>query len=117
MPKKAFLAQQASSIISCPTPIKYKDLGCPTISCGIGDHHIEHALLDLGASVNLLPYSIYEELGLGESKKTQVTLQLADALIRYPKGVVEDVLIKVGEFVFPIDFNCLGHESTNKNCG
>ena len=47
------------------------------------------------ASVNLLAYSIYEELGLRELKKTQVTLQLADASIRYPKGVVEDVLIKV----------------------
>ena len=73
VPKKAFLAQQASSIISCPTPIKYKDPGCPTISCQIGDHHIEKALLDLGASVNLIPYSVYEELGLGELKRTHVT--------------------------------------------
>ena len=65
VPKKAFLAHQASFVISCPTLIKYKDPGCPTISCQIGDHHIEHALLDLGESVNLLPYSMYEELGLG----------------------------------------------------
>ena len=104
VPKKAFLAQQCSSIITTSTPIKYKDPGCPTISCQIGDHHIEQALLDLGTSVNLLPYSIYEELGLGELKPTKVTLQLADASVRYPKGVVEDVLIKVGEFVFPVDF-------------
>ena len=104
VPKKAFLAQQCSSIITTSTPIKYKDPRCPTISCQIGDHHIEQALLDLGASVNLLPYSIYEELGLGELKPTKVTLQLADASVRYPKGVVEDVLIKVGEFVFPVDF-------------
>ena len=113
VPKKAFLAQQASSIISCPTPIKYKDPGCPTISCQIGDHHIEKALLDLGASVNLLPYSIYEELGLGELKRTHVTLQLADASIRYPKGVVEDVLIKVGDFVFPVDFVVLDTKHTS----
>ena len=104
VPKKDFLAKQASSIISCPTPIKYKDPLCPTISCQIGDHHIEQASLDSGASFNLLSYSIYEELGLGELKKTHVTLQLADASIRYPKGVVEDVLIKVGEFVFLVDF-------------
>ena len=104
VPKKGFLAQQASSVSSSPTPIKYKDPGCPTISCEIWDHHIEHALLDLGASVNLFSYSIYEELGLGELKKNHVTLQLADASIRYPKGVVEDVLIKVKEFVFPVDF-------------
>eukprot|EP00268_Persea_americana_P007095 TRINITY_DN12609_c0_g1_i10.p1 TRINITY_DN12609_c0_g1~~TRINITY_DN12609_c0_g1_i10.p1 ORF type:complete len:354 (-),score=46.75 TRINITY_DN12609_c0_g1_i10:2790-3851(-) len=112
VPKKAFLAQQASSIISCPTPIKYKDPGCPTISCQIGKHHIEKALLDLGASVNLFSYSIYEELGLGDLKKTNVTLQLADASIRYPKGVVEDVLIKVGDFVFPIDFVVLDTKHT-----
>ena len=113
VPKKAFLAQQASSIISCPTPIKYKDPGCPTISCQIGDHHIEKALLDLGASVNLIPYSVYEELGLGELKRTHVTLQLADASIRYPKGVVEDVLIKVGDFVFPVDFVVLDTKHTS----
>ncbi|KAJ8629808.1 hypothetical protein MRB53_023131 [Persea americana] len=113
VPKKAFLAQQASSIISCPTPIRYKDPGCPTISCQIGNHHIDKALLDLGVSVNLLPYSVYEELGLGDLKKTNVTLQLADASIRYPKGVVEDVLIKVGDFVFPVDFVVLDTEHTS----
>ena len=62
------------------------------------------ALLDLGASVNILLYPIYGELNLGELKKTHVTLQLADSSIRYPKGVVEDVLIKIGELMFPVDF-------------
>lgn len=74
MPKKDFLAQQASFVIFSPTPIKYKDLGCPTISCQIGDLHIGYALLDLDESVNLLPYSIYGELDLGKLKKTHVTL-------------------------------------------
>ena len=59
VPKKALLIEQASSILQCKLPIKYKDLGCPTISCMIGASRIERALLNLGASVNLLPYSVY----------------------------------------------------------
>jgi len=72
--KKAFLTEQVSAIIQHNTPPKYKDPGCPTISCIIGNFWIEQALLDLGASVNLLPYSVYEQLGLGELKPTTITL-------------------------------------------
>ena len=57
--KKAFLAEQVSSIISTQNTLKYKDPGCPIISYIIGDNKIDHALLDLGASVNLLPFSVY----------------------------------------------------------
>ncbi|XP_077215705.1 uncharacterized protein LOC143850332 [Tasmannia lanceolata] len=66
---------------------KHKDPGCPTISCTIGNTKIEHALLDLGASVNLLPFSVYMQLGLGDLKPTTVTLQLADRSIKTPKGM------------------------------
>jgi hypothetical protein len=59
VPKKAFMTKQVSSILQCKLPLKYKDLGCLTITCMIGISQIERALLDLGASVNLLPYSIY----------------------------------------------------------
>uniref|UniRef100_A0A2N9IZ94 Integrase catalytic domain-containing protein n=1 Tax=Fagus sylvatica TaxID=28930 RepID=A0A2N9IZ94_FAGSY len=68
--KTAFLTEQVSALIQHNTPPKYKDPGCPTISCIIGDHDIEQALLDLGASVNLMPYSVYLQLGLGEIKPT-----------------------------------------------
>ena len=84
--------------------VKYKDPGCPTISCVIGDTFIDKALLDLGASVNLLPLSVYQALSLGELKKTSITLQLADRSVKTPKGIIEYVLIKVGNFVFPVDF-------------
>jgi hypothetical protein len=59
VPKKAFMTRQVSAILQCKLPLKYKDLGCPTITCMIGVSQIERALLDLGASVNLLPYSVY----------------------------------------------------------
>ena len=76
--KKAFLKEQVSSIIQYKTPIKYKDPGCPTISVNIGGTCVEKALLDLRASVNLLPYSVYKQLGLGELKPTSITLSLED---------------------------------------
>ncbi|RVW35705.1 hypothetical protein CK203_106700 [Vitis vinifera] len=64
--KKAFLTEQVNAIIENKALIKYKDPSYPTISVQIGDSFMERALLDLGASVNLLPYSIYKQVGLGE---------------------------------------------------
>jgi hypothetical protein len=104
VPKKAYLTEQVSSILQCKLPIKYKDPGCPTIACMIGERQINRALLDLGASVNLLPYSVYLKLGLGELKPTTVTLQLADRSLKRLRGILEDVLIKVDKFYFPVDF-------------
>ena len=104
VPKKAFLAASVSSYLSSHVPIKYKDPGAPTISCVIGETNIKKALLDLGASVNILPYSVYEQLGLEKLQPTGITLQLADRSLRIPKGMVEDVLIKVENFIFPVDF-------------
>ena len=65
---------------------------------------IEHAMLDLGASFNLLPYSISQQLGLGELKPTNVTLQLEDKSTRVLRGMVEDVLILVDKLCFSVDF-------------
>ncbi|KAL6315928.1 hypothetical protein AAG906_013762 [Vitis piasezkii] len=102
--KKAFLTEQVSAIIQCKSPVKYKDSGCPTISVNIGGTHVEKALLDLGASVNLLPYSVYKQLGLGELKPTTITLSLADRSVKIPRGVIEDVLVQVDKFYYPVDF-------------
>ena len=66
--KKVLLSEQVSSILKCDSPPKFKDPGVLSISCYIGNHKIERALLDLGSSVNLIPYSVYLELGLGELK-------------------------------------------------
>ena len=90
--------------------MKYKDPGCPTISVNIGGFSVEKALLDLGASVNLLPYSMYKQLGLGELKPTSITLSLADRSIKIPKGTIEDVLIQVDKFYYPVDFVVLDTE-------
>ena len=108
--KKAFLTEQVSAIIECKNPVKYKDPGCPTILVNIGGISVEKALLDLGASVNLLPYSMYKQLGLGELKPTSITLSLADRSIKIPKGTIEDDLIQVERFYYPVDFVVLNTE-------
>ena len=89
--KKAFLTEEVSAIIQGKSPLKYKDPGCPTISVMIGGTIVEKALLDLGASVNLLPYSVYKQLGLGDLKPTTITLSLADRSVTIPRGLIEDV--------------------------
>ena len=66
----------------------------------IRDRVMDRCLLDLGASVNLLPYFVYKQLGLGELQPTNLTLLQADRSVKVPKRIVEDVILKVDEF-FP----------------
>ncbi|RVW61089.1 Retrovirus-related Pol polyprotein from transposon 17.6 [Vitis vinifera] len=94
--KNVFLTEQVSAIIQSKSPVKYKDPRCPTISVNIGGTHVEKALLDLGASVNLLPYSVYKQLGLGGLKPTAITLSLADRSIKIPRGEANYVPIILG---------------------
>ena len=102
--KKAFLTKHVSALIQSKYPVKYKDPGSPTIPVNIGGSCINKALLDLGASVNLMPHSVYMQLGLGELKPTSITLSLADRSVKIPKGIVEDVLVKIDKFYYPVDF-------------
>ena len=108
--KKAFLTEQVSAIIQSKYPFKYKDPGSPTISVNIGGNCIDKSLLDLGASVNLMSYSVYKQLGLSELKPTNITLSLADRSVKIPKGIVEDVLVKIDKFYYPVDFVVLDTE-------
>ena len=60
--------------------------------------------------MNLIPYSVYKQLGLGELKPTNITLSLADRSVKIPKGIVEDVLVKIDKFYYPVDFVVLDTE-------
>nr|GEX16855.1 hypothetical protein [Tanacetum cinerariifolium] len=83
---------------------KEKDPGSFTIPCDIGHLHINNALADLGSSISLMPYTMYEKLGLGEPKLTKMSLELADRSIQYLRGIAKSVLIKIDKFILPIDF-------------
>ncbi|XP_074301463.1 uncharacterized protein LOC141632855 [Silene latifolia] len=96
--------EESSSLISGKSPSKLKDPGSFSISCVIGDVVLNRALCDLGASVSVMPYSIFSKLKLGHLKMTNITLQMADRSVRRPLGILEDVPVKVGKFFIPVDF-------------
>nr|GEX05503.1 reverse transcriptase domain-containing protein [Tanacetum cinerariifolium] len=90
---------------------KLRDPGKFLIPCDFLGMDVYHALADLGASINLMPLSIWEKLSLPKLKPTQMTLKLEDRSIIRPKGVAEDVFIKVGKFHFPTDFVVVDFEA------
>ena len=96
-------------------PPKCKDPGSFTIPCTIGKTKFKNAMLDLGASINVMPYSIYASLGLGELKKDNVIIELADRSNVYPRGLLEDVLVQVNHLIFPADFYVLDMEESNRS--
>nr|GFA20703.1 hypothetical protein [Tanacetum cinerariifolium]GFA25967.1 hypothetical protein [Tanacetum cinerariifolium] len=83
---------------------KEKDPGSFTIPYDIGHLHINNALADLGASISLMPYTMYEKLGLGESKPMRMSLELTDRSIQYQRGIAKNVLINIDKFIPHIDF-------------
>ncbi|XP_025652502.1 uncharacterized protein [Arachis hypogaea] len=91
-----------------------KDPGSFQIPCIIGDINIEKALCDLGASINLMSLAMMKRMRIEEAKLTRMALQLADRIFKFPHGVVKDLLVKVGEFIFPADFVVLDMEEESK---
>ena len=104
------LSKKCSSILQKKLSPKLKDLGSYTIPCAIGSPIFEKALCDLGASINLMSLSIFKKLSLGEVRPITVTLQLADRSLTLPQGTIEDVLVKVDNFIFLKDFIILDME-------
>jgi hypothetical protein len=98
------LEDVASAAVTGKLPEKRKDPGSFTIPCKIGDLSVSDALSDSGASINLMPSSMYSKLNLGEPKPIKMEIQLADKSVIRPFGILEDVLVKVGGLVFPVDF-------------
>ncbi|XP_070664560.1 uncharacterized protein [Malus domestica] len=89
------VSENVSAVLQRKLPPKCKDPGSFTIPCVIGNTRFEKCMLDLGASINVMPYSIYASMNLGELKQDGVIIQLADRSNAYPKGVLEDVLVQV----------------------
>ncbi|XP_055960233.1 uncharacterized protein LOC126678772 [Mercurialis annua] len=110
------LTENCSSIIQSNLPTKLKDPGSFTIPCTIGNTNAINCLCDLGASINLMPLFLFRSL-FGEQpvKHTSMVLQLADHSLKKPYGIVEDVLVKVDKFIFPVDFVILDY-AVDKEC-
>ena len=84
--------------------MKMKDPGSFTISCTIENFEFKKALCDSGASINLMPLSMVKRINLGELTPTSITLKMANKTMAQPEGILEDVLIRVGKFIFLVDF-------------
>ncbi|GKD60462.1 hypothetical protein Tco_1297971, partial [Tanacetum coccineum] len=93
-----------ASHINNSIPQKKKDSWSFNLPCFINNVCFDNALVDLGASVSVMPLSTYLNLGLGELAHTKLTVELADRTVKYPKGIAENVLVGIGKFVFPVDF-------------
>ncbi|CAM8962750.1 unnamed protein product [Rhodiola kirilowii] len=105
------MSRNVSAVIQRKVPPKCGDPGTYTIPCTIGNIRIENCMLDLGASINVLPFSIYSCHRIGPLEPTGLTIQLADRSCKQPEGKIEDVLVQVGKLVFPADFYVLKMEN------
>ncbi|KAI3821357.1 hypothetical protein L1987_08923 [Smallanthus sonchifolius] len=102
--------ERCSAVVQNKLPEKLVDPGVFSIPCLFGSLTLHHALADLGASINLMPYSLFEKLGLGDPAPTRMSISLADRSVKYPCGIVENLLVKVDKFFFPADFIILDME-------
>ncbi|XP_056697746.1 uncharacterized protein [Spinacia oleracea] len=98
------LTEHCSDLISSPFPPKLKDPGSFSTPCSIQELRFDNALCDLGASVSIFPFKIYEKLSLGDLTPTPMSLQLADRSVMFPLGRVDDVPLVIGKLTFLVDF-------------
>ena len=98
------LTEECNAILQKKLPPKLQDPGNFPIPFSIGNRVSGKALCDLGASINLMPLSMFKRLKLGEPKSTTISLQLVDRSYQHPRGIIENVLVKVGKFVVSTDF-------------
>ncbi|XP_021808589.1 uncharacterized protein LOC110752280 [Prunus avium] len=101
------LTEECSIVIQSQLPPKRTNISIP---CTIGTISFQRALCDLGSSINLMPLSVAKRIGLGEIKKTNISLQMADRSLTYSHGILEDVLVKGDKFIFLADFIVLDME-------
>nr|GEX80468.1 DNA-directed DNA polymerase [Tanacetum cinerariifolium] len=108
---KVPLNENCSAMLLKKLPEKLEDLGKFLTPYDFPGMEVCHALADLGASINLMPWSIWKKLSLPEPTTTRMTLELADRSITHPKGVTEDIFVKVGKFHFLTDFMVVDFEA------
>ncbi|GJT44866.1 reverse transcriptase domain-containing protein [Tanacetum coccineum] len=110
----AFLSDESSAMIQNKVPPKLGDPESFLIPCNFNKTFSCNALADLGASINLMPYSLYAKLSLKTLKLTKMSVRLADRSFQYPVGIAKNMLVEVGKFTFPVDFVILKMEEDSK---
>ncbi|GJS06394.1 hypothetical protein Tco_0363190 [Tanacetum coccineum] len=97
-------AYSKASHINESIPQKEKDPGSFTLPCFINNICFDNSLVDLGASISVMPLLTYLNLGLGKLAHTKLIVELADKTVKYPKEITKNVLVRIGKFTFPVDF-------------
>ncbi|GKD83672.1 reverse transcriptase domain-containing protein [Tanacetum coccineum] len=110
----AFLSDESSAMIQNNVPPKLGDPRSFLIPCTFSKAFSCNALADLGASINLMPYSLYTKLSLETLKPTKMSVRLADRSFQHPIGIAENMLVEVRKFTFPMDFIILEMEKDSK---
>ncbi|XP_016178243.1 uncharacterized protein LOC107620625 [Arachis ipaensis] len=98
------LTEECRALIQKGLPPKLEDPGSFLLPCTIGSMIINKAMCDLGASINLMPSFMVRKLCIEEVKPIQMSLELVDKSVICPRGVIENLLVKVDKFIFPVDF-------------
>ncbi|GJT25975.1 putative reverse transcriptase, RNA-dependent DNA polymerase [Tanacetum coccineum] len=93
-----------STTLQNKLPLKETDPKSFILPCTIGNHSMSNALADLGAGISVMPYSLFKRLGLGSLKPIKMTIEMADRSMQSPKGIKENVLVKISKFMFHVDF-------------
>ncbi|GJY53418.1 reverse transcriptase domain-containing protein [Tanacetum coccineum] len=110
----AFLSDESSAILQNKVPPKLGDPRSFLIPCNFNKAFSCNALADLGASINLMQYSLYEKLSLKNLKPTKMSVRLADRSFQYPIGIAKNMLVEVGKFTFPANLVIIEMEEDNK---
>ncbi|XP_070019986.1 uncharacterized protein [Nicotiana sylvestris] len=103
------MTHQVSVIVHSMAP-NIEDPRAFNIPCTIGSGDFAKSLCDLGASINLMPYSVFKALGIGQPRATSMRLQMADRTMKMPLGIINDVLVQVDKFILPANFVILDCE-------
>ncbi|KAJ0586830.1 putative nucleotidyltransferase, Ribonuclease H [Helianthus annuus] len=113
VPKLVDLTERVSAVLKGDLPPKLQDPGTPLINIQVGNFQTTRALLDLGAGVSILPGGLYDQYDFGPLKRVETTVVLADLSHKLPRGIVRDVIVKVDEFYYPVDFLVLDYSSAD----
>nr|XP_016455890.1 PREDICTED: uncharacterized protein LOC107779903 [Nicotiana tabacum] len=103
------MSHQMSAIVNSMAT-KLENPNAYSIPCTIGSAGFAKALCDLGASINLMPYSVFKTLGIGQLRATSMRLQMADRIMKRLFGIIDDVIVRVDKFILPTDFMILDCE-------
>ncbi|GJW50918.1 retrovirus-related pol polyprotein from transposon TNT 1-94 [Tanacetum coccineum] len=108
------LNARCSVVLQNKLPPKEKDPGSFVLPCIIGNTTVSNALADLGASISVMPFSMFKQLGLGNPRPVNMVIEMADRSMQSPKGIVENILVKIHKFIFLVDFVILDIVEDNK---